>query len=402
MATPTVVEILDINLAVVTPLKALVPFNKSGTVLQYSRELSDYGKCKLRVSAYDPIFTTYGDILQPHKYHIRIRKGTTTVWQGAIVDNPRRNKSYIEILAVEYEFYLNSTLVNRTSPDVNGTADIYRNFTSGTMADAVTAIMTETSAKYASTPHVLSGMTLGEIDNPNYPPNMTSDYINNGVNVDLTGPWMFGTGVAAAQGPELQFDYHSIYYILKTFGIYAYADFKINNNLQFNFKAFYGNNLLSSLTFAFGEQGNIIDYNLPRLGQRMVNSLTAIATDPNGVILHVNPSDQTSISTYGLLEGVAAYTDVKSQAILNVRGAAELPLIATPDETAATVTLNENGFPRGQYDIGDIVTVKVKNLGVDFNQIRRIVGITVIENETGREEISIQSNQPQPWQYPSG
>lgn len=401
MAIPTIVEILDINLKVVTPLKSLMPFNKSGTMLQYSRELSDYGKCKLRISAYDPIFTTYGDVIQPHKYHIRIRKGTTIVWQGAIVDNPKRNKTFIDILAVEYEFYLKTTLINRTSPDVNGTTDIYRTFSSGTMAAAVTAIMTESLAKYTNTTHVLSSMTLGTIDNPNFPPNMVSDYVNNGTNVPLTGGWNFGTGIQTAQGPQLQFDYHTVYYILKVFGIYSYADFKINNQLQFNFRSFYGNNLLSSFVFAFGQQGNVVDYALPRLGQRVVNSLTAIATDPNGVILHVNPNSQTAISQYGLLEGVAAYTDVKSQSILNARGAAEIGLISVPDESNATVVLDENGYPRGQYDIGDIITIKVTNLGVNFNQIRRIVGITVTENETGREEITIQSNQPQSWQYPN-
>lgn len=397
MSTPTIVEILDINLNVITPIKALRPFDQAGNVLQYSREMSDYGKCHFMVSAFDPLLFTYGDIFQPHKFHVRVRKGTSIVWQGAIVDNPRRNKATIEIVALEYEFYLSKKLVHRTSPDVNGTADIYRNFKSGTMSDAVTAIMNETIADYAASNHVLSRMTLGAIENPNYPPNMISDYNS----TPLTGAWYFGDGSQATMGPQLQFDYHTIIYILKAFGMYSYADFKIGNDLKFNFKKFYGNNLSTNLSFNYGKQGNIIDYNLPRLGMRQTNNLLAIATDPNGVILHVNPTDQSAIGTYGLMEGVAAYSDVKSQSILNARGNAELPFIATPDETNASIYLNENGYPLGQYDIGDLITIKVKNIGVDFNQIRRIVGITVVEHETGREHIAIQTNTPLAWQYPN-
>lgn len=401
MATPTTVEILDIGLNVISPVKALVPFNGSGDVLQYSKELSDAGRCKFRVSAYDDIFDTYGDIFVPHKYHVRIRKGTTVVWQGAIIDNPQRNKTFIEVLASEYEFYLNKVLITRSSPDANGTANIYRIFNSGTMAAAITAVMTETINKFKNSNHVLSAMTLGTVENPDYPPNMVSSYQNGKTTYPLKGQWYFGAETAASKGPTLTYDYHMVQYVLKSLGLYAYADHQITSNLVFNFKKFIGNNLQSSLVFKYGQQGNIIDYNLPRMGERQANSLTAIATDPNGVILHVNPNDQASVSNYGLMEAVAAYSDIKSQGLLQLRGNAELPLIATADETNAIVFLNENGYPLGQYDIGDIVTIQVENKGVDFNQVRRIVGITVMENETGRERIAIQSNIPLPWQLPS-
>lgn len=391
-----VVEILDVSLDVITPVRALKPFDNNGTILQFSKELSDYGSCRFRISAYDDMFDNYDDILKPHEYHVRIREGDTVVWQGAITANPKRNKSFIEVVANEYEFYLGKKLVHRTSPDINGTSDIYRIFKTGTMSTAVTAIMNETIADYAASTHVLKNMTLGTIENPDYPPGMTSDY---DAKTALKGAWSFGEGTKAKPGPTLQFDYHNILYILKAFGMYTYSDFKIDKDLKFNFKKFYGNNLLKDLVFSFGEQGNIIDYNLPRLGQGQVNSLTAIATDPNGVILHKNLTDDASIKKYGLMQDVAAYADVKSQSCLNARATAELPLVATPDETNAIVYLNENGFPLGMYDIGDLITVKVKNKGIDFNQIRRIVGITVLLNETGRLSTAIQTNIPRDWQY---
>jgi len=391
----THIYILDKGLTIVAELKSLKPLDNNGNVLIYSKELSDFGKCTFRISAYDDILDTVGDIFTPHQYHVRIVRGGYTVWQGAIVDNPHRNKEYLDITAYEYEYYLSKKLVHRTSPDINGTANIYRTFSSGSMSDAVTAIMNETIADYHNSTHILKNMTLGTVQNPNFPPGMTSGFFGQA----LTGPWAFGDESQAHPGPQLQFDFHSILYVLKAFGIYSYGDFTIDQNLQFTFQSFLGKDH-SSLVFSYGDQGNIVDYNLPRLGERMVNDLWGIATDINGVILSVHQSDSASQSTYGEMEDVAAYSDVKTQGTLRERVNVELPLLSVPDETNAIVYLNETGYPLGQYDIGDLITIKVKNKGVNFNSKRRIVGITVIVNGTGREEIALQTNVPQPWQHP--
>lgn len=389
MAIPkTTIEILDASLNFISPIQTPYPLDKEGTILQYSKELSAFGQVKFRISAFDPILSLRGDILNPHQYHVRIRRGTAVVWQGAIIENSKRTSKYVEVIAAEYLFYLQKKLIHRTSPDTNGTANIFRIFNSGTMAAAVTAIMNETIADYAGSNHALKNMTLGTVDNPNYPPNFT-DTNNNA----LTGVWNFSANLT------LQFDFHTVLYVLKAFGIYSYADFYIDNNLVFNFKSFVGNNHRYDINFTYGAQGNILDYNLPRFGQRQLNSTISIATDPNGVILNSPQSDQSSISQYGLMEGVAAYNDVKSQNMLNARAQAELPFIATPDETNAIIILDERAYPLGTYDIGDIVTINVQNKGVNFNQIRRIVGITVQLNDTGREQITIQTNTPLAWQY---
>lgn len=383
----TQIEILDKNLNKVTEVITPYPLDKAGNILRYSKELSDFGQCKFRISAYDPMLTQYGDIIVPHQYHIRIRRGGTIVWQGAIIENTARNKDYIEIVAAEYEFYLNKKLVHRTSPDANGTTNIYRTFASGTMATAVTAIMNETIADYAGN-HVLANMTLGTIENPDYPPNMMDTNGNK-----LTGAWSYSASLT------LQFDFHTILYILKSFGIYTFSDFYIDNNLVFNYKKFVGNDRHYDVNFTYGPQGNMYDYNLPRFGQRQVNALTGIATDTNGVILHYDQSDEASKQRYGLMEGIAAYSDVKQQNILNARTAAELPLISTADEGNVMVVLNEKAYPLGLYDIGDIVTIKVKNKAVSFSDIRRIVGITVTLHNTGRESTVLQTNKPLDGQY---
>src|SRR5690606_7358182 len=96
-------------------------------VLRYSKELSDYGYAQFRISTKDPVLTEFGDIIKPHAYHIRIKRGREIVWQGAIVDNTERNKNYVEIRAVEYLFYLDKILIRRDA-DKPSTDDDESNF----------------------------------------------------------------------------------------------------------------------------------------------------------------------------------------------------------------------------------------------------------------------------------
>jgi hypothetical protein len=399
--TQTQVQVLDSSLNVIAPLPALYPLDKTGNILRYSDELDEFGQCTFRVSTKDTVHATYGDILVPHKNWIRIIRGGTTVWQGAIIDNLRRGAEFIEIQAATPLWYLNKILVNRSSNNpATGQADsVYRIFNSGTMASAVTAIINETITNFqgANGTHPLSSMTLGTVTNPNYPPNMTD---GNSPPNKLTGGWNFGNGTT---GPQLQFDFHSILYILKSMGAYTFSDFYLDNNLVFNFTPFRGNNLINQITFRWGGASNIpsniVDYNLPRLGERMVNDLYGIAVDPNGLVLHFDQRDEGSISTYGLMQGVAAYSDVKDQATLNARVEAELPLISAPDNAAISVTLNEKGYPLGLYNIGDIVNLQITDRAISFNDNRRIVGYTVLLHNTGREMTTVQTNKVLPWQF---
>ena len=395
--TRTEIQILDSNLDLITTVIAPFPLT-GGNIVQYSKELSDYGQCTFRISSYDPQFATFGDILQPHANHVRIQRNNVTVWQGAIIENPRRTKDYVQVVAAEYLWYLSKKLVHRTSIDpATNTADgIYRIFNTAngatTMAAAVTAIMNETIADYQSTNHALASMTLGEIDNPNYPPNITNAASPPAA---LSGPWEFGDGTSA---PSLTFDFHTILYILQQFGAYTYADFAIDNSRVFSFRSFLGNDLRDTVTLSWAENSDTVDFNLPRLGQRMVNQLYGIATDENGNVLHAQQSDQPSITTNGLLEGVAAYVDIKDQATLNARVQAELPMISTPDGAATAVTVDERALTPGIVSVGDVVNQSVQHRAVQYAQPRRVVGMTTVVYNTGHEETTIQLNKLLPFQ----
>jgi hypothetical protein len=397
----TEIQILNSNLTLLAKVKSPYPLNGQGTILQYSKELSDFGQCKFRLSSYDTMFTTVGDIVKPHANHIRIVRNGLTVWQGAIIENSSRTKDYIEVVAATYEWYLGKKLINRSSNNpATGTADgIYRIFSSRavdnaspstTMGAAVTALMNETITSFAGTNHALASLSLGVVENPNYPPNMT-----NANNDKLTGPWSFGDGLT---GPMLTYDFHSVLYVLKSFGAYSYADFNIDAGMAFNFKKFMGNDNHTDVNFRWGEQGNIVDFNITRLGQRQANDLWGIAVNPDGVILHKEQTDEASKKVNGILEQVIPYSDIKDQATLNARTEAELPLISTADSSANNFVLSEKAYPLGVFDVGDIVTTSVNHVAIDYSGVDRIVGYSVSLNSTGRELTTIQTNVPLPWQ----
>jgi len=372
---------------------------KGGSILRFTKELSDFGQATFRVSSYDNILTQYGDIFVPHKNHVRIVRNGRVVWRGAIIDNPKRTKEYWEIQCAEYEWYLNRILINRSSSDpATGTNDgIYRIFNSGTMAAAVTAIINESIATYKQSTNsasILANMTLGQVDNPNYPPNLTDSS-----GAALTGAWNFSSNL------QLQLDFQSVLYALKKMGVLSFADFEVNENLVFNFYSFLGNDLHYDVNFVFNKSGtssqsNIIDYNTPRLGQRMLNDIWGIATDTNGTVLHSEQTDQSSIGNYGILQGPAAYADLNDQGILNAQTNAQLNLISKPNETNVTLVLNPSAaYPLGQWDIGDLVNVQIVNNGINFQDTRRVVGVSVDIKDNGIETTTVQTNIVQPWQY---
>lgn len=380
----TVVQILDNDLEVVAELKNLYPLNEKGMILRYTKELSDYGECLFRVSTKDSFLEQFGDVLVPHVNHVRVKRGETIVWSGAIVDNPERNKNFVEVRALEYDYYLDKILIRRDAEVTAGDGkNNYRTFSSGTMASAVQTLINNAITDFGSS-HPMSGLTIEEIENPNYPQGF-----KDASGAALTGGWTFTSYIT------LQFDYHSVYYVLKAFGVYASADFEISPDLEFTFKPFIGNKE-TGITFEYGTQGNIVDYNSPRLGKRMVNDLWAIAADTDGKVLHVNQRDENSIQTYGILQGADAFADVKDLNFLKTRANETLKFTKTPDDSPINITLDEKGYPLGQYNIGDIVTVKIKDHVIDFEAPRRIVGITVNVHNTGREMMYVQTNAPNP------
>lgn len=336
-----------------------------------------------RVATKDPLLTTYGDILIPHKYHIRIRRYQQIVWQGAIIDNPSRNKNFIEVMGGEYLFYLDKKRIKRDAETVAGDGkNNYRLFSSGSMATAVTNIINEMRAD-AGGNHILANISVGTVENPQFPNNfMTS------AGVALTGEWAFSSDV------QMQFDYHTMLHAMKSFGAVSNCDFEIDTNLNFNFKKFLGRRLYD-VGFTYGTQGNILDYDVPRYGRRMVNDYYGLATDEKGTLLRLQEADSASIDEYGKMESSTAFSDVINNNVLRSRLREELRFLRLPESAPANVVLDDKTYTIGTWQVGDIVNVKIKDNVIDFNAPRRIVGITVVVHNTGKELASVQTNKPQ-------
>lgn len=374
------IEILDKNLNKVAEVQNPYPLNRNGDILKYSNELSDWGKCTFRIDVNDPLLVTYGDILEPHKYHIRIRRYQSIVWQGAIIDNPSRNKTFIEVEGGQYLYYLDKKRIKRDAETVTGDGkNNYRLFSSGSMATAVTNIINEMKAD-AGTNHILASIVTGTIENPTFPNNFSDTS-----GQPLTGEWAFSSNVA------MQFDYHSILHVLKSFGAVSNCDFEIDNNLNFNFKKFLGT-LQYDVGFVYGTQGNIIDYDLPRYGKRMVNDYYGLATDDKGALLRFQETDNTSIDTYGKMEGSTAFSDVINNNVLRARLKEELSFLKTPNTAPVNVVLDDKTYSIGTWHVGDIINVRIKDNIIDFNAPRRIVGLTVVVHNTGKELAHVQTN----------
>jgi hypothetical protein len=190
----------------------------------------------------------------------------------------------------------------------------------------------------------------------------------------------------------LQFDYRDIFYVLSSLAMYPACDFEVTKDLIFNFKQFIGNKQ-TDILFEYAEHGSITDYNAPLNGDRMANDLTGVAADFGNQILHSQKADDASVQEYGRIQGVAAYIDVKNQNALRSRLVEELRLTSKPD-SELHVTLNDKAYPLGQYGLGDVVRIKVKDRIIDVDQLRRIVGIDVYVDGTGQETIRLITNKP--------
>lgn len=383
MTPRNVVQILNKDLELVAVVKALMPINDAKTVLRYSKRLSGYGECIFRISTKDPIFERLGDIIEPHKYHVRVMRGNTTVWQGAIIDNPHRTKNYQEVRAMQYLFYLDKVLVERTKEVVAGEGFHYREFNSGTMASAVNNIVTY-AKNYFGTNHIMGDLVVNtaNIENPNYPKNFTTV-----AGAALTGAWNFSSDIS------LMFDYHKVYFVLQSFGIYSNADFTIDSDLTFRYKRFLGTNR-QNVQFLYGQRGNVVDYDIPRYGQRMANDLVGIAAQTDGRIIRSTKSDSVSRDTYGNLQDAMPFADAKDQNSLNARVAEELRFLKQPENAPLSFTVNEKAYFLGAYDTGDIISVRVKDGPIDYNAPRRITQFVVNVHETGREVTVVQTNEP--------
>lgn len=378
------IQILDNNLNYRATVRNLQAFDNQGTFLQFSKQLSNYATARFRVGTKDPLFVSEGNILNPFQYHVRILRSGVTVWQGIIVKNTHRTKNYIDVEAFTYEYLLTTILVKH-DPTVNtgDGKDNYRTFSSGTLATAVSNIITEAQTA-ATSVSPLSKLTIGTVDNPNFP----AGAVKADGTTTLTGPFTF-----SSTDYMVQFSYKDIFYCISQLAVYGQCDFTVTNDLVFNFKTYIGNKQ-NGLVFNYGTVGSaIMDYDVPLDGEGMANELIGIAADTNGQIFHTYLSNNTSINTYGKKQGIAAFSDVKNLSALKTRLGDELTLSGDPS-SEINITLTRTAFPLGQWDLGDTITIQITDHIISVNQARRIVGYEINVKDNGEELVQIFTNLP--------
>lgn len=375
------VDVLDRNLNYKATLRNLAALDGQKHFLEYGHVLSGIGTAKLRIGTKDPILSSEGNILEPFKYHIRIKRGGKKVWQGPIVKNPRRNSRFIEIEPRTYLYLLDRINIRHDPADGNG-GENYRTFKSGTLAAAITTLLSEAKADMGAP---LANLTIGTIDNPNFPPDFKDS-----TGGALTGPWTFSSNF------QLKFDYRSVFYVIQMFATYGNFDFEITDDMVFNFKSYIGNKQ-PQLVFSYSrnqpERNNLDDYDAPLDGDQMANFLQGIAANTDNTILHADQSDQASIAEYGKIMGTAAYGDVKNINLLNSRLRQELAQVKTPNPELHLVP-NDRAYPLGQYALGDTVTAKISDGIISVDSPRRVIGTNIKVHVTGAEDIRLITNKP--------
>lgn len=367
------IDILTKTQEYVATIRNLVPIDNKGNILQYISRLSDIGEAKFRVQTKDPIFTNEGDIIKPYSNHVRIKRYGVTVWQGVIVNCPKRNKNFIEVQARSYLYLLDKILIRQDTDNQNE-----RNFKTGQMSTAISSLITDAKADNSIQ---LSSLTTGTIENPTFP----DGYVDSTNNSIAGQQWDFNK-------IPLKFDFRTVLYVIRAFGMYSNCDYEITNDMVFNYKKYIGNKQ-PELVFFYGEYGQIDDYDLPLDGESTVNELHGIAADNSFNILHKWQTDTASVGTYGKLQDVAAYGDVKNSNLLATRLLEELGLNSTPD-AEIHVVLNDRAYPLGQYGVGDTVTIRVKDHAIDVDEPRRITTISCLVADNGNDMIKLITNKP--------
>jgi hypothetical protein len=250
---------------------------------------------------------------------------------------------------------------------------------SGTMAANLTTLLNEAKTNMGLP---LANMSIGTIDNPNFPADYKDD-----TGATLSGPWTFSTTF------NIKYDYRDMLYVLTTLAMYCNYDFELTNGMVLNFRQYIGNKQ-PNMKFTYGPYGNIDDYNAPLDGDGMANYIWGIAADNDSLIIHAGPiSDEASVGKYGRIAAVAAYGDVKNVNLLTTRVRGELAQVKTPDPEIHFST-NDKAYPLGQYGLGDTVQVQIIDGPINTDSPRRIVGIDVLVQVSGEETIQVITNKP--------
>lgn len=162
------------------------------------------------------------------------------------------------------------------------------------------------------------------------------------------------------------------------------VDFKLNCMKQI------GEDKSGSVIFRFIrnlQNANSIDsFTLIQEGKELFNRI--VCYGKNNSIIAVR-QDDASIAEFGLLEKVRYFTEIEDQNTLNNNAEAMLAFYK-PVKEIPSIKPDKSKIDLFDYGIGDRVRVIIKQGILDFDQIHRILSITVIVGKNNEESIDLE------------
>ena len=164
---------------------------------------------------------------------------------------------------------------------------------------------------------------------------------------------------------------------------------KINTQGVFNVYSRRGS-VLTNIKLEYGDKlkNNIQAWRRFRTLSDIANSIVAEGEGYGDTVLKATVSDTTQIQAVGLLEDRRQYKSVTVATTLTDNVTEDLRVKKT-EQFIYDLTLNNAYNDFGEYDIGDIVPVKIKSGYVDVNVNMRIYGIEVKVSDGGEEQIKL-------------
>jgi len=334
-------------------------------ILNFNDYLSSFGTLTFRVQTKSPRAAM--DIFTPYKYHVKLYRFNELVWNGIIVDNPRRNHKFIEVRAYTYAWLFSKVMVQHNKSD-SQTLEA-RMITSGTMSDTLTTIFNECKG-ITSSP--IANFTLGTITNPPFP-------------WDLNTTWSFSDILS------MGFTFNNFLTLISSFADVSRSDWVVTKDKVLSFVQGVGVHR-KDIAFTFGKGGNILDYDSPLDGRGFVNDhITACLKRNDYVIINSEDSDTSTYATMGRLWGSTSLSESLDQLLLNEKGKQIFKLNSTLD-SQLSLDLADNAPQIGQFNLGDFVNIIIKDGPINFNSERRIIGYRTTVTDTMIENTSVITN----------
>lgn len=167
------------------------------------------------------------------------------------------------------------------------------------------------------------------------------------------------------------------------------GELQVDTDFRLNFKTQIGEDRTANVIFRFVQNlqnANSIDnFTLVEEGKELFNRV--ICYGKNRIISSIL-EDTASISKFGLLEKVRHFTQIEDQNTLD-RMAQELLDFHKPEKVIPTIEPKKEKVDLFDYGIGDRVRVIIKHALLDFDQVHRILEITVSVGRNNEEKIQI-------------